>query len=181
MSEKMKYPKWGVGNWWIVSVKQRAIWLKSPEVHWVGPFHLRFQVIREDEDSYVLEVTYPDRPESIAPKRAEVWFSKRDFRFVKGTIYLGENEIPMEQDFLAKVHIDHPPGVDLRGKEAEEQITKGPEDRFRHVLKTFIVKTPTGGTQVSSPELPYHLRIQEEDYTLELESWGSREGYTTWP
>ncbi len=169
MDEELRYPEWRIGTSWVVDFRQRASWVMSSEVPWVGPFRMQFRVVGEDRDRYVLETTFSDQPKTIPQIRFEAWINKRDFLFVKGTIFEGEDEIPMGHDFMATLLIDHPPGVDMRGEQVEEHIQREPEHPIS--VRAFHIETPTGGIRVSSTELPYHLRIREEDYTLDLIDW----------
>ena len=176
MSEKMIFPKWHEGTWWVTSVRQRAAWVRSSEAPWLDPFLWKFEVINEDERKYLLRVTYPERPNSLSEqheKYFDVFLSKDDFKFIEGILHIGENEIPMHHDFLATVFKNHPPGVDQTGSLGKERLLKGRLDRIfpEESLKTYTTRTPTGGIVVSSTALPFHLRIREANYSIELEAW----------
>lgn len=175
MSEKIVFPEWREGTWWVTSVRQRATWLRNSQNSWLDPFLWKFEVVSDDQ-RYLLKVTYPEKVNSLTEQHEkffDVFLSKDDFKFIEGTLYIGHNKIPMYYDFLATILRNHPPGVDQTGSLGREKLLKGRLDQIfpEKSLETYTLRTPTGGIVVSSTELPYHLRIREANYSIELEAW----------
>ena len=173
MSENLILPKWHEGTWWVTSVKQKARWVRTSEAPWLDPFLWKFEVVNENERKYLLRITYPERQNNQDDQYFEFTMGKDDLKFIEGTIHIGEKDIPMDYDFLATVLKNHPPGVDRTGSLGKELLFKGRSERNfpEETLKTYTTRTHTGGTVVSSTELPYHLRIREANYSIELKAW----------
>lgn len=169
MSENIRLPEWRIGTHWVVRVRQLAFWLRTSTPRWVGPIHLSFEVTEANDENYRLLAKFLNQTDRHGETSADIRLRRSDLHLIEGTLRINDLEVPMEYDIVAQILKQHPPGVDLAGMEGEERRMLGPEEPI--VLKTFTIVTASGGTRVSSPELPFHLRILEDEYTVELISW----------
>lgn len=169
MSENLEMPHWKVGTQWVLKLLQRAFWARIASETWVGPSYLSFEVTEIESDAIHLRaeaLMVPDRYDQIW---AEARLDASDRRLIGGTLHIGEQSLDLEYDLFGQLLAHHPPGVDMEGTERQEEIFLGPNEPI--TLTTRTSTTESGVTRTSSLELPYHLRIEDADFTTELVSW----------
>jgi hypothetical protein len=168
MPQEIRYPEWREGVRWVLAVRQLAIWTRVTPPPWVGPMRLAFEVLGQDAGTYRLRATVLDRGNG-GEEWAEMRLAARDRDFVDGVLHINGHEVAMDHDVLARLLRAHPARYDLSGEPSEATIHVPRERPI--TVRVYSTVTENGATRLSSPDLPYHLRIIEPTYTADLESW----------
>lgn len=171
---KIRFPQWRPGIWWQLELRQKMLESKTPDPGWSLPTRIVFEILSEEtvetRPCYHLRVTYPDRPPDVEYKYADVWVSVDDRNPIKGLLHIGGKTIPLRHSVLIELLKPHA----IEPKRSMPRTLLDPRLRTQRIeLPALEMLSPTGGSRVVSLAVPFPLRIDEPDYIVELQDWGT--------